>query len=126
MLIWRAFDGAFSWATTSFFLAVVGWLPFLLNEKFQTQVVSSNFPAVARTLLSITWVGLVVCGVISLLLLPPRPKDQHQLRSITMVIQWVLIPISAIFFGAIPGLDAQTRLMLGKYLGFRVTEKKAL
>jgi hypothetical protein len=126
MLIWRAFDGAFTWATTSFFIAVVGWLPFLLNEQFQTQVASSTFPAVTRTLLSITWIGLITCGILCILLLPPRPSSHSPFRALSMVFQWALIPVSAIFFGAIPGLDAQTRLMLGKYLGFKVTEKKAL
>ncbi len=126
MIIWRAFDGAFSWSTTSFFITVVGWLPILLNSEFHTYVVSSNFPQVAKILLSLTWIGLIISGAITILILPPRPPDHSPLRWVTMVAQWVLIPVAAIFFGAIPGLDAQTRLMFGKYLGFRVTEKKAL
>jgi len=35
----------------------------------------------------------------------------------------LLLPITLIFFGALPALDAQTRLMLGKHLGFWATEK---
>jgi glycosyltransferase involved in cell wall biosynthesis len=126
MLIWRAFDGAFSWATTSFFITVVGWLPFLLNAQFHTHVVASNFPAVTKLLLSLTWIGLVISSAITILILPERPKTHSPLRWISMVIQWALIPIAAILFGAVPGLDAQTRLMFGKYIGFRVTEKKAV
>ena len=40
-----------------------------------------------------------------------------------MLLQWVVLPFSIVIFGAIPGLDAQTRLMFKKYLGFFVTPK---
>jgi hypothetical protein len=56
-------------------------------------------------------------------MLPPRPKDKSRLRYIVLAVQWVLVPATMIVFSAIPGLDAQTRLMLGKYMGFWVTPK---
>jgi hypothetical protein len=34
-----------------------------------------------------------------------------------------LIPVVGLVFSNLPALDAQTRLMAGKYLEYRVTEK---
>jgi hypothetical protein len=56
--------------------------------------------------------------------MPPRPKKYSKWRNVYMVLQWILVPISAPFLGAMPAIDSQTRLMLGKYFGeFWVTEK---
>jgi hypothetical protein len=38
-------------------------------------------------------------------------------------LEFFLMPIAGFFFSALPGLDAHTRLMLGKYIEYRVTEK---
>jgi hypothetical protein len=41
-----------------------------------------------------------------------------------MFFQWFMAPFIAPFLGAMPAVDAQTRIMLGKYFGeFWITEK---
>ncbi len=66
----------------------------------------------------------------SVIILPPIPKQKskHHIKRVYkymfMFLQWAILPITMIVFGSIPAVDAQTRLMLGKYLGFWVTEKK--
>jgi hypothetical protein len=37
--------------------------------------------------------------------------------------QWLLLPMVAVIFTNLPALDAQTRLLTGRYLEYRVTEK---
>ena len=94
------------------------------GDRFNATVLSSNLPFITRTLMTFAMVGLVVSAVISTALLPPRPSRYGWHKNITMVLQWLVLPFSIIIFGAIPGLEAQTRLMLGKYMGFFITPKK--
>ena len=37
--------------------------------------------------------------------------------------QWIGLPFVGILFSTLPALDAQTRLLTGRYLEYRVTEK---
>ncbi len=54
---------------------------------------------------------------------PPRPKDVPKIKSFLIPFEFILLPVVGFIFGALPGLDAHTRLMLGKYIEYRVTEK---
>ncbi len=125
-LAWRAFEGMFSWATASYFITIVGWLPILLNRSYKTEVIALNFQLITRDILLLTWIGLFLSAYITFKLLPARPSHKNKMSTFTMTVQWVVVPIAAIMFGSLPAIDAQTRLMLGKYIGFRVTEKARL
>jgi cellulose synthase/poly-beta-1,6-N-acetylglucosamine synthase-like glycosyltransferase len=117
-------EGYWSLVTNPIMLFILGWAPiFLGTQEFHQTVLSYNLPILVRDLLIVAMFGLVISSVISLTMLPPRPKEKSRLKYIVLAVQWILVPVTMIIFSAIPGLDAQTRLMFGRYMGFWVTPK---
>jgi uncharacterized membrane protein len=117
-------EGYWSLVTNPIMLFILGWAPiFLGTHEFHQTVLSYNLPIMVRDLLTIAMFGLVVSSYISLTMLPKRPADKSRLKYVFLAIQWILVPVTMIIFSAIPGLHSQTRLMLGKYMGFWVTPK---
>lgn len=111
-------------ATNALIIFLLGWLPVTIGTgRFSSTVLSYNLPSITKNIMLLAMVGLISSAVIALVMLPPRPVNFGKFRYFWMMLQWVLFPINFIFFGAIPALDAQTRLMLGKYMGFWVTPK---
>ena len=69
-------------------------------------------------------IGLFITIFLSLKMLPPRPERYKKHHSIFMVLQWVLMPVISIVYNSFSAFNAQTHLLLGKYLDkFDVTEK---
>ncbi|MGI6103401.1 MAG: hypothetical protein ACOYBJ_02160 [Patescibacteria group bacterium] len=125
---WRLVEGHFSWGTTSIILAVYSWLPTLLARgQYSNAVIAYTFPPLYGNILTTALVGMAVTQMISMLLLPPRPKNRQVASASSVALEWItapiLLPISCLLFSSLPAVDAQTRLLFGKYLGFRVTEK---
>ncbi len=122
--IFNMVEGYWSWSTNAVMIFALGWLPIILGgREFNNTVLAYNLPNITRVIMTLAMVGLVTSAIISMSLLPPRPKNHKKIRTLSMVLQWILVPFTIIFFGAIPALDAQTHLMLGKYLGFWITPK---
>lgn len=120
-------EGFWSIGTNAIMIFVLGWLPVLIGgSAFGVSVLAHNLPRVTRWLMVLAMIGLATSAVYSLKLLPPRPPHRPAHHYFWMVIQWLLIPFTLIGFGSIPGIDAITRLMLGKYMGFWVTPKSRL
>lgn len=117
-------EGYWALVTNPIMLFVLGWMPLILGSRaFHETILSYNLPIVVRNLLILAMFGLVVSSIISLSLLPPRPRSRGRFMYVVLALQWVLVPVTMILFSALPGLDAQTRLMFGRYLGFWVTPK---
>lgn len=118
------FEGNHSWATSSIIIALLGWIPVLYgNPDFHRTVLAYNLPYITRTLASLAMLGMIVTMTLTFLLLPVAPPGTPKRKYLYMVLQWALVPIIASVLGSIPALDAQTRMMIGRPLGFWVTEK---
>jgi len=122
--LYQYVEGNFNWATASILISSLGWMPlFLGGNAFRDSVVAFNLPFATKTLMTIATFFLIFSVYINLILLPPRPKKYSVWRSVMMYLQWFLVPIASVVFGSLPAVEAQTRLMIGRYLEFWVTPK---
>ena len=116
--------GFHAWATNALIIGFVGWLPMLLGgDRFNSTVLSGNLPFITQKLMTFAMIGMVLSAIVSYLLLPKKPKKYGWFKKIKMTLEWATVPVTIVIFGAIPCLEAQIRLLRGKYMGFWVTPK---
>jgi hypothetical protein len=124
--IWRLlnlFGEHINWAIAPFVLMFGAAVPLLINPAFGQTTLGQNLPVYASTMLTAGLVVLLVLVVVELRIVPPRPKEWGPLQRFLSYAQWVALPVVGILFSNLPALDAQTRLLTGRYLEYRVTEK---
>jgi len=108
-----------------FLLTFAGWFPAILaGKEFSGTVLYFNAGRVTQTIFGLS--SLVVIGTVifSMWLLPPKRKRFNLFWTFVHSLEWLLVPVILIFFSALPALDAQTRLMMGKRLSFMSSDKK--
>ena len=120
----RMVEGYYFWATASIMIAILGWLPLLLGgDKLAENVLLYNLPLLTRSMMQVATVFLILSVYINLVMIPPRPAHLSRWRSFNMIFQWIFVPLVSTIFGSAPAIDAQTRMMFGRYLGFWVSPK---
>ncbi len=125
--LWKQLEGMYTWATVPILVFLLGRLPFwLAPETFRSYAVFQNTPFTLEWLMRFAMIGVFVSATLSATLLPRRPSHVSRWQTLVVtVFQWILLPVTFVLFGAIPAIDAQTRLMLGKgRLGFNVSPKR--
>ena len=112
-----------NWAIAPFVIIFGSNLPLFLNPAFAQTTLGQNLPLYASWLLTGAFACLVVLMYVEERIAPPRPAEWGLVRNVVSRIQWLFLPMVGLVFSNLPALDAQTRLMAGKYLEYRVTEK---
>ena len=119
----KVIEDHFLWPVNWFAVTVSAMLPPLLNEEFSRTIIGKTLPQVTSTLLTLSMVSMLAIFLIDASNRPKRPKEKGILSYIMQPLEFILIPVVGFFFSALPGIDAHTRLMLGKYMEYKVTEK---
>ncbi|MBP9738495.1 glycosyltransferase family 2 protein [Candidatus Saccharibacteria bacterium] len=124
MKFFRLLDTHVSWGTVSLLLLLAARIPLFIGPNANKSIVAHQLPIIASYAQTMAMVGLFISIYLSMKLLPPRPAHYKKHRTVFMVLQWALLPITSILYGSLAALNSQTRLMFGRYLDkFDLTHK---
>lgn len=119
----RLLDGHTTMAAFAPIVAFGGWVPLLFNFESR-DLLAHNLPVVVSYIQTIAMMSLFASIILSIKMLPPRPKKYRSTKKIIMVLQWVMAPAIALVYTSCCALYSQTRLLLGAYIEkFAVTDK---
>ena len=111
------------WPVTWFAITLGANIPPLLNQDFNRTMIGKTLPQVSSGILTLSLVALLAIIFVDWQQKPKAPAGTSLWQRLFSPFEFVLLPLVGFFFTALPGLDAHTRLMLGRYLEYRVTEK---
>lgn len=111
------------WTTSFFILTISASVPPLINPIFKRTVLGFLLPKLSGFILTLSSLMLILYVYLDYQL--RKKLDQKiRLRSLPFLfIQWYLLPLVSFLFSSLPALDAHTRLLLGRKLKYKVTEK---
>jgi hypothetical protein len=116
-------------------LAGAGWviltagaqLPFLLNPTLLPQVLQEGASNPSYLLIQISFLLVSILGILfwyqDVIVRPPRTHKQTLYERLMTLLSFPLLPILTLIFVALPTIQAQTRLMVGIPLRFKVSKK---
>lgn len=121
--VFKVLEDHFMWPVNWFAVTLGATIPVVLNPQFAQTVMGQNLPRVSFGILSLCWIFLAVILFIDMRQRPDHAEGASLFRKMIMPFEFILMPVVTFVFTTLPGIDAHTRLMLGKYLEYRVTEK---
>jgi Glycosyl transferase family group 2 len=134
---WYLLENHISWSTQWFVVTLGSLLPplsHLLGSKtitpawfyLQNQADLSFLPGwltLSSLIMTPCFVPFILLIVLDARLRPPAPTDVTRAQRIAAYTWWVASSPITFIWSTLPALDAQVRLMLGKRMDYRVTEK---
>ena len=98
-------------------------LPIWVSNDFSLTDLGQALWSYSGILLSITLSTVVFFLYFEIRMLPPKPADWPLWKKGAVHLQYFAYPVVGLVLSVLPALEAHTRLLLGRYLEYRVTEK---
>ena len=115
--------GYLKWGILALFVTFAGFLIPFINPGYTESVVSRNLPIISSWVLTFAFLGIFATIFVHEKTVPPRPESWSIIQKVWSYAQWALVPIIIVTISTIPAIDAQTSLMLGRYMEYRATVK---
>lgn len=121
--IFQLSEAHLMWPTTFFIVTISASIPSLINPIFKRTVMGFFLPKSTSVLLTITSLLLLFFLYFDYKL-REKVKIKTRLVSVPLLfIQWYFLPLISFLFSSLPALEAHTRMLMGKRIEYKVTEK---
>jgi len=111
------------WPVSFFILTISASIPPLINPSFRRTVLGLLLPKLSALILTLSS-GMLILYIYLDIKLRQKVNMKTSASSLPLlIVQWYLLPVVSFFFSSLPALDAHTRILLGKKLKYKVTEK---
>jgi hypothetical protein len=122
--IYKLIETHFIWSSNWFILTLGTSLPVILNPKFFQTEIGFNLPRISNLILTICLIPLIALIILDWKL---RPKSQKTgfVNILKNFLQWPFMPLATLTMSVIPGLHSHTRLLFGRNLEYKTTQKKS-
>jgi len=97
--------------------------PFWFSQDFSLTDLGQEMWTFSSILLTVTLSTVLFFMYFESRLLPPKPKEWSAARRAASYLQYFAYPIVGLVLSVLPALEAHTRLLLGRYLEYKITEK---
>ena len=111
------------WPVSFFILTISASIPPLINPSFKRTVLGLLLPKLSALILTLSSVMLILYIYLDIKLRQKVNMKTKVSGLPLLIVQWYLLPVVSFFFSSLPALDAHTRILLGKKLKYKVTEK---
>jgi len=111
------------WPVSFFILTISASIPPLINPSFKKTVLGLLLPKLSALILTLSSVMLILYIYLDIKLRQKVNMKTSVSSLPLLIVQWYLLPVVSFFFSSLPALDAHTRILLGKKLKYKVTEK---
>jgi cellulose synthase/poly-beta-1,6-N-acetylglucosamine synthase-like glycosyltransferase len=98
-------------------------VPIWVSQDFALTDLGQSLWSWSGVLLSTTLSTVIFFLFYEMSILPPKPADWPFWKKVGVHFQYLAYPIVGLVLSVLPALEAHTRLLLGRYLEYRVTEK---
>jgi hypothetical protein len=98
-------------------------VPIWVSVDFSLTDLGQTLWTYSGILLSTTLSTVVFFLYFEIRMLPPKPKEWPAWKKGAIYLQYFAYPMVGLVLSVLPALEAHTRLLLGRYLEYKVTEK---
>jgi hypothetical protein len=121
--VFKLIQTHFIWSSNWFILTLGTSLPAILNPHFFQTSFGYNLPRISNIILTICLFPLFVLIILDWQLRPSSQKKGLK-NFLKNMLQWPLMPVATLAMSVLPGLDSHTRLLFGRRLEYKTTQKK--